>query len=413
MFQHANRVVTNGSWYLAVFVACLVIPCGRAIATEKLPDYEQKTIGTTIAMVGVNGGAFRRCRYEPALLGRSEWRGDEAEVSSFWIGKYEITFQEFREWTSEWGYRDKPTSPAQEKAREVTDLDEKLLTTDAGGPYANNEYGAGNEHDQDGNHPAFGMKQWAAKRYCHWLSILTGRFYRLPTEAEWEFACLADSKDAKSGYRWGTNAYPWGWNIDEIDTYAVTGLNQRVSELAVVGSKKPNAWGIHDMIGNVEEWVADGYAVPQIRPRNPDPIVWPASKHLSQDAAMIWKEFTDAGQRYCEGWGVAKGGSYDCDRSQQPAAFTVAARTDPERHWYYECEPVQLPQDNCARSLEGPMAYSIGFRIARPSTVPDRKFQLWHWGIYFDHDKWQHLTLEPTAPPAASMPEVDPGFRAP
>ena len=401
MVHYVNRGSRDMSRCMTFFVVCFVIPCGRLLATEKLPDYEQKTVRNSIAMVGVDGGAFRRCEYEPALLGPLKWNDEEAVVSPFWIGKYECTFEEFHEWVSEWGYRGKPANPAQEKAREVNDLDEKLLSPAAGGPSWNNSV---RESSGNGNHPAFGMKQWAAKRYCHWLSILTGRFYRLPTEAEWEFACLADSKDAASGRRRETGAYPWGWNVDEIDTYAVTGLNTRVSKLAVVGSKKPNAYGIHDMIGNVEEWVADGYAVPEIRPRQPNPIVWPASKHLSQDAAKIWKEFKEAGQRYCDGWGVAKGGSYHRDRSQQPAAFTVAARTDPERYWHDHEDPYKLPQDNCGRSLEGTVSLSIGFRIARPLTVPDRKFQLWHWGIYFDHDKWQHLTLEPTAPPAESKP---------
>ena len=403
MVQYVNRSSREGAGFAAFLVVCFVIPCGRLLATEKLPDYDQKTVRNSIAMVGVDGGSFSRRHYEPALLRPLYWPDHEAEVSPFWVGKYECTFQEFREWVKEWPSRDKPTSPAQEKAREVIDLEQELLARDCGGPSWNNSV---QESSGNGNHPALGMKQWAAKRYCHWLSILTGRFYRLPTEAEWEFACLADSKDAASGRRPDTRAYPWGWDVDEIDTYAVTGLNMRVAKVAVVGSKKPNAWGIHDMIGNVEEWVADGYAVPETRPRprQSDPIVWPASKHLSQDAAKIWKEFKDAGQRYCDGWGVAKGGSYNSVRSQQPAAFTVAARTDPERHWHDWEDPYKLPQDNCGRSLEGTVSLSIGFRIARPLTVPDRKFQLWHWGIYFDHDKWQHLTLEPTAPPAESKP---------
>lgn len=94
------------------------------------------------------------------------------------------------------------------------------------------------------------------------------------------------------------------------------------------------------------------------------------------------------------------GGSYGDGRSQQPEAFTVAARTNPERYWEERDDVYHLPQDNCSRELEGKVAYSIGFRIARPLMIPSRKLQLWHWGIYFDHDKWEHLTLEPTASPA-------------
>jgi formylglycine-generating enzyme required for sulfatase activity len=159
MVHYGNRGSRDMWRCMTCFVVCFVMPCGRLLATEKLPDYEQTTVRNAIAMVGVDGGAFRRCEYEPHLLGPLKWRGNEAAVSPFWIGKYEITFQEFREWVSEWGSPDKPTSPAEEKAREVNDLDEKLLAPAGGGPHANNAYGLGNEHDHDGNHPAFGMKQ--------------------------------------------------------------------------------------------------------------------------------------------------------------------------------------------------------------------------------------------------------------
>ena len=380
-------------WRFKLAVACVAMPATGSYGTEKLPDYKQQTIQHSIPMVGVDGGAFEKCEYEPALLGRLSWTDFKTEVSPFWIGKYEITYGAFHEWMREWYADEEKAGPvARQRAREVNDLDSKLLTGGFGTPTLQN----GTEELTD-RHPAFGMKQWAAKRYCHWLSMLTGHFYRLPTEAEWEFACLAGSKKA-------TNGYPWGSDVDEIDTYAVTALNNRTSTIAPVGSKKPNAWGIYDMIGNVEEWVADGYDSRLLERVRKDPIVWPASKHLSQDAAKIWKEFKDAGQQYCDGWGVAKGGSYDSDRSQQPAAFTVAARTDPERYWQEHDDPYRNPQDNCSRELEGKVAYSIGFRIARPVVIPSRKLQLWHWGIYFDHDKWQHLTLEPTAPPAESKP---------
>jgi formylglycine-generating enzyme required for sulfatase activity len=101
----------------------------------------------------------------------------------------------------------------------------------------------------DKKHPAMGMSWHNAQTYCAWLSQKTGKEYRLPTEAEWEYAARAGS----------TSLYGFGDDPKKLDEYAWYEGNIDFGPREV-GTKKPNAWGFYDMLGNVREWVQDFYS---------------------------------------------------------------------------------------------------------------------------------------------------------
>jgi formylglycine-generating enzyme required for sulfatase activity len=144
------------------------------------------------------------------------------------------------------------------------------------------------EHGQDPDLPAVTMTQYAAKQYTKWLSKITGHQYRLPTEAEWEFACRGGSKSA---YCFGDQESALGdyaWYADNSD--------EKPHKVAL---KKPNSFGLHDMHGNVMEWTInqyteDGYtslagkgkAISAI-----DSVVWPKEVEGRALRGGSWQDF--------------------------------------------------------------------------------------------------------------------------
>jgi formylglycine-generating enzyme required for sulfatase activity len=110
------------------------------------------------------------------------------------------------------------------------------------------------------NHPVEPVSWQEAQFFCRWLSAKEGRLYRLPTEAEWEYACRAGT----------TNRTYWGGDAEDRTKANLGGTDKKTHKLfaddgfeytAPVGSFPPNPWGLYDMIGNSWEWVQDWYSV--------------------------------------------------------------------------------------------------------------------------------------------------------
>ena len=176
------------------------------------------------------------------IEGANEHLAHEVKVSDFWMGKYEITWDEYELWMLNLDkenreYNNLEPTPADA----LTDA-----VTKPTAPYTDMTFGMGKN-----GYPAICMTQLSAKMYCMWLSARTGKFYRLPTEAEWEYACKAGTE----------TAYSFGDDAKELSNHSWHLGNSRF-QYQKVGTKSPNPLGLYDMHGNVWEWVLDQYVPP-------------------------------------------------------------------------------------------------------------------------------------------------------
>jgi formylglycine-generating enzyme required for sulfatase activity len=209
-------------------------PAGAAGYVETIP-------GTAVRfeMMPIPEGRFSMGS-PPDEPGRGADEGPQhpVELHPFWMGKTEVTWDAYDPFA--FGRDLEP--PRQALApRAPADLAADAVTRPTP-PYGDESFGYGK-----GRQPVINVTWHAAMEYCRWLSARTGKTYRLPTEAEWEYAARAGTTTAYSfGDRRALDAH--GWHHDNS--------GERPHP---VGAKAPNPWGLHDMHGNVAEWGLDQY----------------------------------------------------------------------------------------------------------------------------------------------------------
>jgi formylglycine-generating enzyme required for sulfatase activity len=314
----------------------------KETSESEMKLYTNNIPGTrvTYAMVPIPGGEFVMGSpdSEPSRK-PDEGPQHKVKISPFWMGRCEVTWNEYELFMY-------PDQEKQTRGTNPTDASGDKLAdavTHPSKPYVEMSFGMG----KDG-FPAISMTQHAANKYCQWLSAKTGQFYRLPTEAEWEYACRAGT----------TTPYFFGSDTNQLKDYAWYEDNSDF-KYQKVGKKKPNPWGLYDMYGNVVEYVLDQYEADfYTKSAGTSPVVDPWDKATKPYPHSV------------------RGGSWD-----DPATMCrSAARRGSERAW--KMTDPQLPKSVWYFSD----AQWVGFRIVRPLKVPPPEQMQKYWTSGVERD---------------------------
>jgi formylglycine-generating enzyme required for sulfatase activity len=285
--------------------------------TSNFENYRQEIPNTNqgFDMIAISGGQFLF-----GSPGADEYHEDNEGpqkkilISPFWMAKYETTWDLFLIY--------------QNRELEIN----KDLVLDGISrptrPYVEMSFGQG----KNGGFPVCNVTQYSSRSFCKWLYLKTGVFYRLPTEAEWEYAAKAGTE----------TAWSFGDDESELENHAWLYTNSDGS-YSLVGQKAPNLWGLFDMYGNVAEWTSDAYyedTHERLEDGAKDPYIEPQ---------LLYPH-------------VIKGGHWDDDAEQLRSAARVGST---ER---LKQQDPQIPKSDWWLT-DAPF---LGFRLVRPQAVPSK-----------------------------------------
>lgn len=324
---HAPRALAFGL-ALAAALAWAGPAAGQApiAKTEsEMKAYTQTIPGVDVKfdLVPIPGGEFVMGSPDSeADRGKDEGPQHKVAIAPFWMGAREVTWDEYDLFCFSLDLKKKQREGADLKNQAETEMKADAVTRPTP-PYADMTFGYGHR-----GQPAICITHHSAMEYCRWLSEKTGLNYRLPTEAEWEYACRAGSK----------SAYFFGDDPAGLEDYAWYVENAEKPQ--PVGKKKPSPWGLYDIHGNVAEWCLDHYVPDFYKQFAGDKVT------LEPFAAPTSKEYPY----------VARGGSWDDDADK----LRSAARRGSDPEW--SVQDPQRPQSIWWHTD----AHFIGFRVVRP-----------------------------------------------
>ena len=310
-------------------------PGSTAVAGTEFQDCEDCPV-----MVVVPAGTFRMgCVSSSGDCWDYQQRLHEVEVASFAMGKYEVSRFEFAAFVSATGHVARGCRVYVLQQRRFA-RDRWAWETRSGASWREPGFG------QRDNEPVVCVNWEDASAYVRWLSEETGEEYRLPSEAEWEYA-------ARGGT---TTDYYWGDEVDKHCAYAngpdrtadrvfdrrdprieSSNCTDDAAQTAPVGSFASNALGLYDMTGNVWEWVAD---------------CWHDNYVGASRDGSAWTSGGDCGYR------GLRGSSWygEVDWTNEPEF---------DRRSFIFTEPWHLRSGNRFRNVAGNRRADFGFRVAR------------------------------------------------
>jgi formylglycine-generating enzyme required for sulfatase activity len=228
-------------------------------AVEGFNDFTEYIVGSSISfdMIAIPGGSFLMGSPDDEPFRKlNEGPVREVEISPFFMGRTEVSWDEYLAFFKQTGAKGKTSDAYLNVIPDGLDA--------ISGPTP--PYGAPDQGWGKDKMPAMSMTHHAAEVYCRWLSQITGKSYRLPTEAEWEYAARGGTStpyffegDPKHFVRRGIRNRLFGVDTTEISSYIIYAENSR-ARTAQPGVTRENPFGLVNTLGNVSEFCSDWYA---------------------------------------------------------------------------------------------------------------------------------------------------------